>query len=71
VANVLSTTSGMPASCAIAAKARKSATMPDGLPIVSTKRNFVLATIAARAASGRSAEMNVVSIPIRLTVTLS
>ena len=41
------------------------------LPTVSTKSSLVSSRIAARAAAGSSAEINVVSMPIRLTVTLS
>ena len=46
-ANVLSTMSGTPCACATSASAAMSATLPDGLPIVSTNSAFVFGRIAA------------------------
>ena len=61
VANVLSTSSGTPCSCAMPATASMSSTLPPGLPIVSQKKAFVLARTAPRQAARSSGFTHVIS----------
>ena len=71
VANVLSTISGSSCSCAIAATASMSSTLPAGLPIVSPKNAFVFGRTARRHASGSSGSTQVSSTLILRSRCLS
>ena len=61
--------SGTPPACATSASAARSATLPFGLPIVSTNTARVFSRSAARTPSTSPPGTNVVSIPMRLSVT--
>ena len=65
VAKVLSITSGMRFSCAIAATSSNGNTLIRGLPSVSPYRIFVLGRIARRKFSGSAGSTKVTSIPSR------
>ena len=71
VANVLSTSSGMPASCAIPASAGMSSTSRPGLPIVSPITSRVLGRSAARKPSRSRGLTKVVVMPKRGSVCAS
>ena len=71
VANVLSTISGTPCSCATAATASMSSTLPPGLPIVSAKNAFVFGRTASRQADGSSGSTQVSSTSILRSMCLS
>ena len=62
-ANVLSTMSGTPRSCAIAAIASKSGTSSLGLPIVSRKTALVFSSIAGMKLDGSAESTNRTSMP--------
>ena len=70
-ANVLSTTSGMPCLCASFASPARSASVPDGLPIVSAKSSLVFGRIAASIAAKSSTGAKLVSMPMRRIVMLN
>ena len=71
VANVLSTSSGAPCSCARRASASMSSTLPPGLPIVSPKNAFVFGRTAAFHASRLSGSTHVSSTDILRSRCLS
>ena len=66
---MLSMINGTPPSWAASESARKSATAPIGLPMVSAYIALVFALTAARIAAGSPPGTNVVSIPKRFNVT--
>ena len=72
VGNVLSTITGIPASCATFTNLSKSRTAKEGLEMDSARMHFVFGLIAAlKSSSEISGSTTVVSIPILLTVVVS
>ena len=69
VAKVASTTRGKLWALATPANASKSATAPDGLPIISVYKNRVFSSILLAKLSGFSSSTNLASIPKFLKVT--